>query len=119
MSEVASEAGTGHEEAHVHVVPPQILLGVFGALAVLTVVTVAVTWVDLGAMNLVAALAIAVVKATLVALYFMHLRWDRPINAVVFVTAIVFVMVFVALALLDTQEYKPDLIPGHAPALER
>jgi len=119
MSEAASEAITGHDEAHVHVVPPRILLGVFGALAVLTVVTVAVTYVDLGEMNLIVALAIAVVKATLVALYFMHLRWDRPINAVVFVTAIVFVTIFVAIALLDTQEYQPDLIPGHAPALER
>ena len=119
MSETAAEATTTHDLGHVHIVPPQLLLGVFGALACLTVVTVAVTWVDLGAMNLVVALAIAVVKATLVALYFMHLRWDRPLNAIVFVTAIVFVMIFVAIALLDTQEYRPDLIPGHAPALER
>jgi cytochrome c oxidase subunit 4 len=114
---------TAHEtSAHPtvgHVVSPRILLAVWGALVFFTVVTVAVTWVDLGALNLVVAMVIAVVKGSLVALYFMHLRWDRPINGIVLVTALVLVMVFVVLALIDTQEYKPDLIPGHAPALER
>ena len=75
-------------------------------------VTVAVTGVDLGSFNLWIAMAIATVKATLVLLYFMHLRYDRPINAIVFVTALLFVALFVSIALLDTRAYEPGPDPG-------
>ncbi len=47
----------------------------------------------------------------------MHLRYDRPFNAIVFVTAFVFVMLFVGLALIDTAAYKPEMIPGYAPGM--
>ena len=111
-----------HEAAHDdvgHVVSIRILFGVLGVLLVLTVLTVAVTWVDLGEYNLLIALAIAFVKAVLVLLYFMHLRWDRPFNAVVIISALAFVMIFVGLALLDTFQYQPDIIPGYSPQLQR
>lgn len=116
MSEATkgSEAAPGlaaHRPGVAHVVPLPFLFAVFGALIVLTVVTVAVTFVDLGSMNLIVALGIATVKASLVALYFMHLRWDKPVNALAFITAIVFVMIFVGMVLLDTTEYQPSLIP--------
>jgi cytochrome c oxidase subunit 4 len=101
------------------VVPLWLLLVVWGALVALTVVTVAATRVDLGAFNIWLALAIATVKGSLVALYFMHLRWDRPFNAIVFVGSLAFVALFIGLALMDTLEYQPELIPGHAPAMER
>lgn len=52
---------------------------VWGALIVLTVITVAVSYVNLGMMNVVVALLIASVKASLVALFFMHLRYDSAI----------------------------------------
>jgi cytochrome c oxidase subunit 4 len=102
-----------------HVVPLRLLFAVLGALLALTVITVAITWVDLGGLNLVAALAIAVIKASLVALYFMHLRWDRPFNAVILITALVAVALFIAFALLDRFEYQGDLIPGYAPDMQR
>ena len=102
-----------------HVVPFKVLAGVWGTLLVLTVITVAVAGVDLGRFNLEIALAIATVKASLVLLYFMHMRYDRPVNAIVFVTALVFVALFVSLALLDTRAYEPDLIPGYGPGLTR
>jgi cytochrome c oxidase subunit 4 len=98
-------------EPHVHVVPLRLLLGVGALLIVLTAVTVGVTCVDLGAMNIVVALAIAVAKATFVALYFMHLRWDKPLHAVVFLTALGCVVLFVLLAILDTGQYHADRIP--------
>jgi cytochrome c oxidase subunit IV len=101
-------------DSHVHIVPPKILLGVFAALIFLTFVTVAVTWVDLGKLNLVVALGVATVKATLVALYFMHLRWDRPFNGVVFLVAIFCVFLFITMALLDTTQYQPTLEQGSA-----
>lgn len=107
-----------HEEAHPHVVPAAILLRVWGALLFLTVVTVAVTWVNLGPLSVPVALGIATVKAILVALFFMHLKYDRPFNAVVLVSSIFFVILFLGLALLDTLHYRDDLIPGYAPAIE-
>jgi cytochrome c oxidase subunit 4 len=102
-----------------HVTPVALLLKVWGALVVLTVVTVAVTWVDLGSANLLVAMGIATAKAFLVALYFMHLRWDRPLNAVVFLTALLFVAIFISGALIDSSAYQKDLIPDYAPAINR
>ena len=106
-----------HHEQVGHVVPLRLLVTVLVALLVLTVVTVAVTKVDLGKFNLVIAMVIAALKGSLVLLYFMHLRWDRPFNAVVFVSSLAFVALFIILALLDTSEYQPALIPGYAPAI--
>lgn len=111
-------AQSSHDHGLAHVMPLRILAGVWIALLVLTVVTVAATKVNLGSGNLWLALAIATTKATFVALYFMHLRYDRPFNAIVFVTAFVFFLLFVGLALMDTEAYRPDLIPGYAPAME-
>ena len=61
---------------------------------------------------------IAGVKSILVALYFMHLRWDRPLHGIIFLGGIMFVVLFVGLALVDTQAYQADLIPGHAPGVD-
>jgi cytochrome c oxidase subunit 4 len=113
----ATMAEHGAPHPYAHVVPFRVLFGVFASLLVLTVLTVAATKVDLGSANLVLAMAIATVKAALVVLYFMHMRYDHPFNAVVFVTALAFVALFVMLTLLDTVTYHPELIPGYAPAL--
>ncbi len=102
-----------------HVVPISILAAVWIALVVLTGCTVAITWFDLGRLNLWAALVIATAKASLVVLYFMHLRYERPFNAIVFISALVFVALLVGGTLTDTREYQPDLIPGYAPAMNR
>src|SRR3954454_18044738 len=92
-------AHAGDGTIHPHIVPPSVLLGVYGVLVVLTVLTVAITRFDLdklhlGSLNIWAALIIAVVKAGFVVLYFMHLRYDSPFNAVVLISALFFVAVF-------------------------
>jgi cytochrome c oxidase subunit 4 len=115
MTDASTTNGGAHGLAHV--MPVKVLAAIWVALLVLTFVTVAVTWVEMGSLNLWVALAIATLKASLVALYFMHLRYDRPINAIVFLTAFVFVMLFVGLALTDTAAYKPEMIPGYAPGM--
>jgi cytochrome c oxidase subunit IV len=102
-----------------HVMPLKILIAVWLMLAVLTGVTVGVTRVDLGGLALWVAMAIATLKASLVALYFMHLRYDRPVNLIIFLGTLLFVFLFVGMALMDTQSYQPDLIPGYAPAMPR
>ena len=110
-----------HEAAHGgvgHVAPRRALIGTCLALLVLTWITVTVSYVDLGELNIWIALAVAAVKGSLVALFFMHLRWDRPFNAIVFCVALAFVALFIALAMTDTSEYQSDVIPGDAPAVQ-
>jgi len=103
----------GH--AHVgHVVPLRLLFMVWGALVVLTIVTVAVTYIPaelLGPFTLWVALFIAGIKAALVALYFMHLRWDSPFNAICLIAALFFVCIFIGIAVLDSREYKVNYNP--------
>jgi cytochrome c oxidase subunit 4 len=67
--------------------------------------------VDLGALNIWVALAIAIFKAALVILYFMHLRWDSLFNGIILISALAFVMVFIGVALMDTSEYKMNNQP--------
>lgn len=120
MADRRAQGEHGSAAAHPqvgHVVPVRLLAAVLGALLLLTVVTVGATYVDLGRLNLWVALAIATVKASIVALFFMHLRWDRPFNAVIFISSITLVALFVGFALMDTGQYQPDLIPGYAPAI--
>lgn len=78
---------------------------VLAALLALTAITVFAAGVNFGSpsVNVVIALAIATIKASLVALFFMHLRHEKPINAVFFLTGVVFLGVFLALCLLDTE----------------
>ena len=110
----ATESPAPHSHGVGHVVSLKILLGVFGALFVLTILTVAASEVDFGELNLIIALAIAVVKASLVVLFFMHLFWDRPFNAIVFVGCLIFVGLFISLALLDTGQYHGTVIRGES-----
>lgn len=110
----------GHPQVG-HVVPLRLLFMIWGALVVLTVVTVAVTYIPaelLGPFTLWVALVIAGIKAALVALYFMHLRWDRPLNGIIMAISIAVVIMFVGGALTDTAEYQGDMIPGYAPGMQ-
>ena len=93
-----------------HVVPASVLINVFTALIVLTVITVIASYMPFGALETWVALGIATVKAGLVAAYFMHLRYDNPLNAVLFVFGLLFVALFVGLILMDVEQYNSDLI---------
>ena len=95
----------------VHAVPRRTLAGVWGLLILLTIITVAVSKVDLGPANIWAALLIAVIKGGLVAMYFMHLRWDSPFNGLILISALFFVSLFIGLALLDSHSYEPQMKP--------
>ena len=75
MNDLANlEPGAAHAP---HVLPPRVLLATAGALVALTVATVVTSRIDLGALNVVLALAIAAGKAAVVALFFMHLRYEH------------------------------------------
>ena len=52
---------------------------------------------------------IATVKASLVALYFMHLRYDHPFNGLVLVAGLGFLALFIGIVLLDSTQYQPTI----------
>lgn len=103
-------ASTDHHDDHhgiSHTASIKVLLGTGGSLLVLTLVTVLATKVDFGAsINLGIAMAIAVVKATLVVLFFMHLKYDKIFHSVIFVSAILAASLFVGFTLMDSGQYQ-------------
>ncbi len=108
-----------HKEHVGHVVPIRLTLGVGIFLLVMTGITVyTAKFVDLGGMNIWLALIIAFVKASAVCLYFMHLRWDSPFNAIVLIASFLFVVLFIGLAITDTSEYRPEVIQWQRSGLE-
>lgn len=88
------------EHTH-HIASVRLYLAIFVALFVLTLLTVGVTYVDLGQFNLFVAMAIAVFKASLVVLYFMHVRWSPKLVQVTVVTSLLFVGILAAFTFGD------------------
>ncbi|HUI40947.1 MAG TPA: cytochrome C oxidase subunit IV family protein [Terriglobia bacterium] len=84
-----------------HVHPKRFYVTVFVALLVFTAVTTAAAYVDLGRMNTVVALAIAVCKATLVVLFFMHLKEQTGMTRVVILAALLWLAVLIGITSSD------------------
>ena len=106
-----------HDTPGVHVASVRLLLVVWVALMIGTWLTVSASNIDLGFLNIWVGLAIATGKALLVGLYYMHLRWDKPFNAFVFLGAFFFLFLFIGFAMMDTAHYQPALIPGYSPGM--
>jgi cytochrome c oxidase subunit 4 len=81
------------------------------ALALLTGLTFGLSTVEMGRWSLVAALGIAVIKGTVVALFFMHLRDHRGASRLVLVTAALFVVVLSSLVVADVLTRFPPALP--------
>lgn len=88
------------EKGH-HIVSFEMCLKIFIALLVLTVVTVLASRVDLGALNFTVAMLIAIVKAALVVMFFMGLKYDSNENRVIFFSSLIFVVIFIGLTATD------------------
>jgi cytochrome c oxidase subunit 4 len=108
--------GAPHGASHGvgHVVSPKILIATSLALLVLTVLTVFAANVSFEALempelHIIVALGIALLKASLVCLFFMHLRWDRPFNGFLIVASMALVVLFITFALTDSNQYQPDI----------
>lgn len=84
-----------------HIVPVKTYLAVFISLLILTGLTTAVAYVDMGRFNLVAALAIAVAKMLLVVLFFMHVKYSPPFIKLVVVAALLWLGIMITLILSD------------------
>jgi cytochrome c oxidase subunit IV len=100
-----------HEPEHTtHVVPLPIYFAVFLTLLIFTGLTVWASYKDFGPLSTIIAVTIAVIKATLVVLYFMHLRYSDRLNWVVVIAGFVWLGILLGITLSDY--YTRDWIPG-------
>jgi cytochrome c oxidase subunit 4 len=99
---------TSQAQSHHSVLPLRLYLAVGAVLLIATAATVWASHFNVGPYNLVIAMFIAAAKATLVALYFMHLKYDNKLYMFIFTGGILFLAVFVVLTMFDTQ--RRDLI---------
>jgi cytochrome c oxidase subunit 4 len=84
-----------------HIVSRGIYYAVFAALLVMTTITVLVARIDLGPLNAVVALVIAVFKATLVVLFFMHVRYSSRLTRVVVASGVLWLVIMIAFMMSD------------------
>lgn len=94
-----------------HVVPRKVYFAVFTALIVLTGTTTAVSFVDLGPWNTVVALGIAFLKATLVVLFFMHVKYSPRLTQITIAGGLFWLAILLALTFSDfmTRGWLPTL----------
>lgn len=120
-----TDTHTAHAESHDH---SGIYLRILILLLILTAITVGASYIDFGSGNVAIALFIASVKAILVALFFMHLKDDKPVNAIIAIAGFIFLGIFIMFDLIDFNtrvKYQPfnytptvstEKIPGASPA---
>ena len=105
-----------------HISPKSTYYVIFGTLMLMTTVTVAVAFVDLGVLNFPLALAIAIFKATLVILFFMHVKYSSQLTKLIVATAFFFLIVLFGLTLVDylSRDWQtyPVVSAGPTAALE-
>jgi cytochrome c oxidase subunit 4 len=97
-----------------HVSPKSTYYMIFGALMVGTVITVAAAFIDLGILNFPVALAIAVTKATLVILFFMHVKYSSRLTKLFVGMAFFFLFILFGLTLTDYLTRGLQTYPGGA-----
>ena len=112
-----------HHDAHAakhHISPVSQYWGIWVGLMILTVITVLAyyipLWYDLklGSANVVIAMAIATTKATLVCLYFMHLKFDKKFHMIAFLSSLIFLRLFLTFTMLDINT-RTDSQPFNKP----
>ena len=84
-----------------HVVPTRIYYMIFAALVVLTGLTTVVAFFDLGVLNPVVAMSIAIFKASLVVLYFMHMRYSSRMSMIIGGASIFWLGILLVLIMSD------------------
>src|SRR3954465_14410965 len=99
-----------------HVSPKSTYYAIFGALMVLTGLTVGASMVNLGSLNFPVAISIAILKATLVVLFFMHAKYSSRLTKLVIGGAFFFLMCLFGLTMTDSLSRGWYVSPG-GPAL--
>jgi cytochrome c oxidase subunit IV len=90
-----------NEKNTIHIMPVRVYVNVFFLLLALTAATVLVSFIDLGPFNIVVALTIAAVKAYIVLLYFMHVKYSNKIIWLTAAAGFIWLMLMLALTLAD------------------
>lgn len=90
-----------HAASSHHILPVRVYIAIFLALMVLTVITVFVAFLDLGRLNDVVAMAVAVTKASLVILYFMHVRYSDGLTAFWVIGGFAFLAILIIFTMSD------------------
>jgi cytochrome c oxidase subunit 4 len=115
MASHAAETDTSthshHGGAH-HIVPKRIYFAVFFALIVLTWVTTFVSRVDLGRWNIFVALAIAILKASLVVLFFMHIWYSSKLTKMIICCAVFWLILMLFITMTDIWTRNLMGVPG-------
>ena len=91
----------GFVELHEHISPVSTYMKVFGALLVLTALTYAVSYMSLGPASLPVAMIVAVAKASLVCMFFMHLKWEANWKYVLTIPAMMMSVFLVCMLIPD------------------
>jgi cytochrome c oxidase subunit 4 len=85
----------------IHIMPYKLLFFVLVGLLILTGITVGVSYIDLGKLNVWIALLIASTKATLVILFFMHLKYEDKVIKLSFISTIIFLGIMISFIFWD------------------
>jgi cytochrome c oxidase subunit 4 len=88
------------EQAH-HIVSPKVYVAIFALLLLGTAVTIWASYVDLGVLNPIIALGIACTKATLVVLFFMHVKYSSKLTKLTIFAGLFLFMALVGMTLSD------------------
>ncbi len=107
----------GHSEKHHHG-GPVVYTATLIALLILTGITVGASYINFGSnsANIAIALTIASMKAILVSLFFMHLLWDKKVNAIIAATGFLFLGIFITFDLIDLNNRR-DPTPRNVPVM--
>lgn len=84
-----------------HIVPVKFYFVIFGVLMAFTAITVGVAFLDVGPLNNVVMLAIAITKATLVVLYFMHVRYSTRLIPIVALGGFLWLLILFGFTMAD------------------
>ena len=95
-----------------HISPKSTYYTIFGSLMVLTAITVSVAFVNLGALNFPVALSIAILKATLVILFFMHVKYSSSLTKLICGVSFFFLVLLFGLTLTDYMSRGWFVAPG-------
>ena len=112
-----SASGHGQHQEMGHLVPYAVFLRVFVALLVLTAITVLVSLKDFGMLNIVVAMTVASIKALIVALFFMHLKYENPLTWLYAMFPIGLLSLLIGLVFLDNpfRNHPQPVVPPAAP----
>jgi len=91
----------GHAENEQHIVSPKVYFIIFLSLLLGTLLTIGASYLEMGPWNPVVAIAIAVVKATLVVLFFMHIKYSSKLMKLTVGAGLFTFMVLVGMSLAD------------------